>query len=102
MTTQGEHGELRDMLIEMRTQLGILVVQTSSQHSDHESRIRALEQRVDPPPASHGHQLEDHDHQLVDHETRMRKLERAVWLWAGAAAAGGGGVGAFLATVIGA
>lgn len=102
MSTAGEHGELRDMLIEMRTQLSILVAQTSTQHSDHEGRIRVLEKRVDPPPATHGQQLEDHVHRLEDHESRMRKLERAVWLWAGAAAAGGGGLGAFLATVLGA
>lgn len=102
MSTAGEHVELRDMMIEMRTQLGILVTQTSTQHSDHEARIRVLEQRVDPPPATHGQQLEDHVHRIEDHEGRVRKLERAVWLWAGAAAAGGGGLGAFLASILGA
>jgi hypothetical protein len=36
-----------------------------------------------------------------DHESRIRKLERSVWLMAGAAAAVGGGAGALLAPVIG-
>lgn len=36
-----------------------------------------------------------------DHETRIRRLERAVWVAAGAAATGGGIVGAIIRQAIG-
>lgn len=36
----------------------------------------------------------------TDHETRIRKLERALWLATGAAAAAGGTVGAFVRTAL--
>lgn len=41
------------------------------------------------------------DPMLTDHEQRLRKLERATWVWAGAAAAGGGSLGALLMSVLG-
>ena len=50
---------------------------------DHEIRIRNVE--------SNNH---------IDHESRLRKLERALWLSAGAAAAAGGGIGASLSAVL--
>lgn len=56
--------------------------------TDHEARIRALEQDNTPG----GHQ---------DHETRIRRLERSVYLIAGAAAAGGGIVGSIIGPLIG-
>lgn len=36
----------------------------------------------------------------TDHETRIRRLERSMWLAAGAAAAGGGIVGQLIAPLI--
>jgi hypothetical protein len=98
-----EHDELRDMLIEVRTRLDVLITQTAATHGDHEARIRTLEQRVDPPPP------EDHERRLGDLEARMRDdveprmrtVERWVWAWVGAAAAGGGAVGTLLTTLLG-
>lgn len=37
----------------------------------------------------------------TDHETRIRKLERALWAATGAAAFAGGGIGAFVSKLIG-
>ncbi|MEV1199471.1 hypothetical protein [Microbispora rosea] len=39
--------------------------------------------------------------EVADHETRIRKLERVVWIAAGAAAAGGGVVGAVIRQAVG-
>jgi hypothetical protein len=39
--------------------------------------------------------------QQADHETRIRRLERALWMAAGFAAALGGLIGAVVATLIG-
>lgn len=36
-----------------------------------------------------------------DHETRIRRLERAVWVAAGAAAAGGGVIGSLAQQIMG-
>ena len=36
-----------------------------------------------------------------DHETRIRRLERAVWIAAGAAAAGGGVIGSLAQQIMG-
>lgn len=36
----------------------------------------------------------------TDHETRIRRLERSMWLAAGAAAAGGGLIGQLIAPLI--
>jgi hypothetical protein len=36
-----------------------------------------------------------------DHETRLRRLERAVWIAAGAAAAGGGVIGSLAQQIMG-
>lgn len=38
----------------------------------------------------------------TDHETRLRKLERAVWIATGFATAAGGGLGALITQVMGA
>jgi hypothetical protein len=38
----------------------------------------------------------------ADHETRIRKLERALWIATGAAAAGGGTLGAIASQLMGA
>jgi len=57
-------------------------------HADHEMRLRLQEQEYAPG----GHK---------DHEGRIRRLERSVWLAAGAAAAGGGIAGSILGPLIG-
>ncbi len=90
-----EYGALRDMLIEMRTQLGILVTQTSAQHADHEGRLRALEHRVDPGESDGAR------HAREDHEKRLRKVERWMWAVSGGAAVIGGAVGSLFGPLVG-
>ena len=68
--------DIRDLLIEIKTKVELLL----SQHSDHEARLRAVERAADPKV-------------VADHETRLRALERAKWLLVGAAAAAGGVAG---------
>lgn len=75
---------LLERLIRIETKLD----ESRTSETDHESRIRTLEQDNTPG----GHQ---------DHETRIRRLERSVYLIAGAAAAGGGIVGSILGPLIG-
>ncbi|SDT69409.1 hypothetical protein [Jiangella sp. DSM 45060] len=38
---------------------------------------------------------------VLDHETRIRKLERALWIAAGLAAAGGSAIGSYVGGVFG-
>lgn len=83
----GEYGALRDRLVAVETKLDLVLERLGDGHSDHEARIRALEQRVDPSN--------------VDHEARIRRLERMVWLAAGAASAAGGALGAWMSAVAG-
>ncbi|MCE7008726.1 hypothetical protein LWC34_38835 [Kibdelosporangium philippinense] len=45
--------------------------------------------------------LTQHREELNDHETRIRKLERALWIAAGFAATAGGGVGAVISQIMG-
>lgn len=85
-----EYGEMRDRMTRVETKLDLVLGQLSGAHTDHESRIRALEKHAGMPNASD-----------LDHESRLRKLERTVWIWAGAAAAAGGGIGGFIATTFG-
>lgn len=92
-TTEGIDA-VRDRLVVVETKLDMVLRQLDGSHSDHEARIRALEQRVDPPHAEHADRL-------VDHESRLRRLERTVWLAAGAAAAAGAGLGTFVASAFG-
>lgn len=68
-----EQTEIRDLLIEIRTQVGNLL----SQHSDHETRLRTLEHA----PA---------DPELARIGERLRLLERQWWILIGAATAAGG------------
>jgi hypothetical protein len=84
-----EYGALTDRMTRVETKLDMLIAQLGLGHQDHEARIRALEQRVDPT------------HVDVDHENRLRRLERVMWWAAGVAAAGGGGVGALLVSLLG-
>lgn len=74
----GDLTQLRDLLIEIKTKMDVLVLQ----HTDHEVRIRAVEQRApgDPSVAA----------QVQDHETRIRGIERSKWILTGAAAVIGG------------
>ena len=64
----------------INTKLDILI----EQRSDHELRIRSLEESVP-----------------VDTEKRLRGLEQFKWLLAGAALAGGSGAGAVAAKLVG-
>lgn len=66
---------IRDLLIEIRTKVDMLV----TQGSDHETRLRLIEARPVPDPARER-----------DHETRIRALERVRWVALGLAVAGGG------------
>lgn len=65
---------IRDLLIEIKTRLDLLV----GQHSDHEARLRVIEAAPDTSQT------------LTDHEVRLRGLERRAWVALGAAAAAGG------------
>ena len=95
-TSTEEYGALRDMMIEVRTRLDILIAQTAATHSDHEARLRAVEQRPNLATA-----LGELGIRFVDHETRMRSIERRLWVAAGAAMAGGGAIGTWLGQVLG-
>lgn len=54
-------------------------------------RLARIEVKLDQALTQHG-----------DHETRIRRLERALWTAAGAGVAGGGVVGAIVAKLTGA
>jgi hypothetical protein len=73
---------IRDLLIEIRTKVDILV----AQHGDHETRIRVLEHapKTDLAPV---------EARAQDVETRLRGLERARWILVGAATVAGGAAG---------
>lgn len=62
---------IRDLLIEIRTKVDMLVMQGN----DHETRLRLVEARPSINP---------------DHEARLRALERSKFVLFGAAAAVGG------------
>jgi hypothetical protein len=74
---------------------------TTPQGSSEFERLVRIEAKLDAfhtIGASH-EQRSDQIH--ADHESRIRRLERSVWLMAGAAAAIGGGAGALLAPLVG-
>lgn len=79
----GDPGPVIERLIRIETKLDVV----REDQTDQEHRLRALE--VDNAPGGH-----------ADHETRIRRLERSMWLIAGAAAAGGGVAGQLLAGLI--
>ncbi len=79
---------IRDLLIEIKTKVDILL----TAHTDHETRIRAVEQRPVGSPSVEA-ASKDHEARLVDHETRLRVLEKARWVLVGAAAVIGGVAG---------
>ena len=54
--------------------------------ANHDKRIDLVESKLGPN---------------ADHETRLRKLEKTMWIIAGAAAAGGGTAGGLIATLVG-
>lgn len=78
---------LLERLIRIETKLD------EGKHSDldHEARIRQLEAERHP----------DHEVRLNDLNTRLRSVERAVWIAAGVAAALGGAVGGIVGPMIG-
>lgn len=84
MNQSGDQLALFERLIRIESKADVVI----AQQTGHEGRIRALEIEYTPG----GHQ---------DHETRIRRIERSVWLMAGAAAAGGGIVGSILGPLIG-
>ena len=45
------------------------------------AKVLEIDKKVDPLPAL-----------VRDHETRIRSLERQVWIWVGASAVGGGSI----------
>lgn len=53
--------------------------------------VLGIDKKVDPIPGT-----------LLDHETRIRALERHVWLWLGAASVGGGGLTVIISKAFGA
>lgn len=70
MTTPAEQGgSVPDRLTRVEVKLDMLLLQTPTLHTDH--------------------------------ETRIRRLERAVWLAAGFASAGGGAAGAIISKLVG-
>ncbi|ALL74273.1 hypothetical protein AD006_01145 [Pseudonocardia sp. EC080610-09] len=74
--------ELLERLVRMETKLDHILMRIDG----HEVRISKLEDRVPDP----------------DHESRIRKLEKAVWIASGIAAAAGGTLGSLIAPVLGA
>lgn len=84
MDSTGDFGPLIERLIRIETKVDVSLTQVA----DHEGRTRALE--IDNTPGGH-----------LDHETRIRKLERSVWIAAGACSAVGGGLGALLGPILG-
>jgi len=79
----GDPGPVIERLIRIETKVDIAI----NTQQDHGDRIRALE--IDNTPGGH-----------ADHETRIRRLERSMWLIAGAAAAGGGAAGQLVASLL--
>lgn len=71
----------------------IETILNEGRHSDldHEARIRVLESERHP----------DHETRLMDLNSRLRTVERAVWVAAGVAAALGGAVGGIVGPMIG-
>lgn len=65
-----------ERLARMETKLDALL----TQFSGHETRVQTS---------------------VTDHETRIRRLERALWIAAGAGLLGGGGLGAVAAQLMG-
>jgi sugar/nucleoside kinase (ribokinase family) len=58
-------------------------------------RLVRIETKLDQALTQHGEDLKDH-------ESRIRRLERALWTVAGAGIAGGGAVGAVVSQILGA
>jgi hypothetical protein len=71
--------EISTQLVDVRIQLASLTAET-----------RAANQSAAVRDASH-----------ADHEQRIRRVERAIWLAAGASAAGGGAIGAIASQILG-
>lgn len=84
MVSSADELALFERLIRIETKLDV----ANSNQADQELRIRQLE--IDNTPGGH-----------KDHETRIRRLERAVWIVAGFAAAAGGVAGSMLGPLIG-
>ena len=64
-------------------------------------RLVRIETKLDSFLATHAENASRQTAQHDDHETRIRKLERALWTVGTATAAGGGGIAAFLTKLLG-
>lgn len=72
----------------------------NSNHADHEMRIRVVEANASNLELIRT-QLANGVTTFADHETRLRGLERRMWITAGVALLGGGFVGAVLGPLLG-
>lgn len=72
---------LTERMVRVETKLDAATTRIDS----HELRLTSLEKNVPDP----------------DHETRLRQLERAIWIASGTALAGGGVLGTVLSSVTG-
>ncbi|MFC5997103.1 hypothetical protein ACFQE5_23095 [Pseudonocardia hispaniensis] len=89
ITPAPDYAALSDRLVRVETKLDMVIDRLDGSHDDHEDRIRALEQRPNPAVIA------------VDHESRLRRLERAVWVASGVALVGGGLVGGVVGPLLG-
>lgn len=85
------NGDQSFALLERLIRIETILQEGKHSDLDHEARIRALE----------GERHPDHELRLQDHETRLRRVEKSVWVAAGFSAALGGTAGAVLAQFLG-
>lgn len=83
MPTPPDQLALLERLIRIETKLD----DSRTDFNDHESRIRQLEAERNPTL----------DHRVSDHETRLRRVERSIWMASGVV----GLTGAVLGSVLG-
>lgn len=69
--------------------------------NDMLSEIRALRRAVDVLTTKVDPALADVRHDVDDHETRIRAVERRVWIAAGTALAGGAGLSQAISALLG-
>ncbi len=96
MNTHQEYGALQDRMTRVEVKLDLVLGQLGGTHQDHETRLRALEHRVDPGESDGAR------HAREDHEKRLRRVERWMWAVSGAAAVLGGAVGSLFGPLVGA
>lgn len=83
------------------TKLDALIVAVSTQHTDHEARVRALEVRA-PADPSHEQRIDALEKAQDDtHGPRLSRLEKALYLAMGGAIVLGGSAGGIVTTLLG-